>query len=65
MSYASDEFQQILKKEIIEQYNFLKKQKMEEDIETIELMNNMSIDDKRKLVLDKLTQEDKEILGLC
>lgn len=64
-SYASDEFQKILEKEIIDQYNYLKERKMEEDIETIERVNNMSIDDKRKLVLDKLTQEDKEILGLC
>ncbi len=64
-TYASEEFQRILEKEIIDQYNSLKGFKIEEDIRQKERLDNMSIEDKRKIILDNMSREDKEILGLC
>ena len=64
VSYASDKFQEVLKDELIELHTFLKESKMEEDIEMVQNINPLTQEEKKALVLSKLTQEDKEILGL-
>lgn len=63
-SYASDEFQKVLEKEIRDLYNLLKEQKMEEDMYMIENIVQLSEEEIRELALSKLSEEEKKILGL-
>jgi hypothetical protein len=59
-TYCSIEFAEALDTELIVLYNSLKEFKADEDELTVEL----SYADKRKNALDKLTDEEKKILGL-
>ena len=63
-SYASETFQKCLDQEIRDLYNILKEQKMEEDMDAIQNIVPMSTDEMKELVLAKLTDEEKKILGL-
>jgi hypothetical protein len=59
-TYSSIEFSEALDSELIVLYNDLKSFKADED----ELAVELSYADKRKNALDKLTIEEKKILGL-
>jgi hypothetical protein len=59
-TYCSIEFAEALDTELIVLYNSLKEFKADED----ELTAELSYADKRENALDKLTDEEKKILGL-
>lgn len=62
--YTSINLQKALEQEIISLYDTLKEEKMDNDIQVIEAHNRMSVDEKREIVLNKLSREDRAILGL-
>lgn len=59
-TYGSIEFAEALDDELIVIYNDLKRFKAEEDEE----LEDWTLADKRKNALSKLTEEEKQILGL-
>ena len=64
LSYSRPEFVSAVSKEIIYMHNLLSNMKKDEEIKLICSLSNLTSEEKRKIALSKLSEDDKKILGL-